>query len=309
MRVPREHAELVLAELLELAPAGVEEADVGADLIEYAVYGAPGELPGLPALRALVGGALVEISTSEVADDWQERWRRFHSPVLIEPPALAAGVPAGVPALHVRPPWEGPSAPRDHEVLEIVIDPGQAFGTGAHASTRMCLEQLLALSALEPPAGPLLDVGTGSGVLAIAAAKLGFEPVLGLDNELESVHAARENARVNGVQLEIRRFDLRARELPWPRLSAAQQGGLVVTANLLRPLLLELAASIRSSPSHLIAGGLLTGEADEIAEAFRTRLGMREHERRISGEWAALWLARSDQPAPGNSVAAHTIAR
>jgi ribosomal protein L11 methyltransferase len=309
MRVPREHAELVLAELLELAPAGVEEAEVGAGLIEYAVYGAPGELPGLPNLRALVGGALVEISTSEVADDWQERWKRFHRPVLIEPPALATGVRAGVPALHVRPPWEGPSAPRDHEVLEIVIDPGQAFGTGAHASTRMCLEQLLALSALEVPAGPLLDVGTGSGVLAIAAAMLGFEPVVGLDNELESVHAARENAHVNGVQLEIRRFDLRSRELPWPRPSEPQQGGLVVTANLLRPLLLELAAVIPSPPSHLIAGGLLVHEADEIAEAFGTRLGMRERERRISGEWAALWLARSDQPARGTSVAAHTIAR
>ncbi|HXP29368.1 MAG TPA: hypothetical protein VN804_06400, partial [Solirubrobacteraceae bacterium] len=88
VRVHREQAELVLAELLELAPAGVEEAQVGEDMVEYAVYGAPGELPGLPDLKAAAGDALVEISTSETADDWQERWKQFHPPVLVQAPAL-----------------------------------------------------------------------------------------------------------------------------------------------------------------------------------------------------------------------------
>ena len=96
-----------------------------------------------------------------------------------------------------------------------MIDPGQAFGTGAHATTRLCLELLLELAALEDRPGPLLDVGTGSGVLAIAAARLGFAPVLGLDHERESVAAAQENARVNGVAIEVRRFDLRTQTLPW----------------------------------------------------------------------------------------------
>ena len=104
VRVQREQAELVLAELLELAPAGVEETEVASDVVEYAVYGAPGELPSLPDLRAVVGGALVEISTSDIADDWHERWKGFHRPVLIEAPAAAptGGPAAAVPALHVQ---------------------------------------------------------------------------------------------------------------------------------------------------------------------------------------------------------------
>jgi ribosomal protein L11 methyltransferase len=290
LRVRREQAELVLAELLELAPAGVEETDLAGEGVEYAVYGAPGELPSLPDLHAVVGGALVEISTSEIAEDWQERWKDFHRPVLIAAPASTAGRPA-VPALHVRPPWEEPSA-LGADVREIVIDPGQAFGTGGHASTRMCLELLLELAAAERPGGALLDVGTGSGVLAIAGALLGFEPVLGLDNEPESVQAARENAEVNGVLIEARRLDLRAQALPWVGEGPDAAGPLVMTANLLRPLLLELAASMPAAPAHLIAGGLLAHEADEIAGAFSARLGLRERERRHSGEWAALWLAR-----------------
>ena len=78
VRVSREQAELVLAELLELAPAGVEEVHGEGGTVEYAVYGAPGELPDLPDVRAVVGEALVEISTSEIPDDWHERWKQFH---------------------------------------------------------------------------------------------------------------------------------------------------------------------------------------------------------------------------------------
>jgi ribosomal protein L11 methyltransferase len=301
VRVEREHAEVVLAELLELAPAGVEEVQVGAQLIEYAVYGAPGELPALPDLRALAGSALVEISTTEIPDDWHERWKAFHQPVLLAAPSPREGQWPTVPALHIRPPWEAASSAHDGPVREIVIDPGQAFGTGAHASTRMCLELLMELAALERPRGPLLDVGTGSGVLAIAAAGLGFAPVLGLDHERESVDAARENATVNGVQIEVRRFELRTQTLPWLDAQDAQDAQdtsvapLVMLANLLRPLLLELANTMSCAPAHLIAGGLLREEADEISAAFAARLGLRERERRSSGEWSALWLTGPDR--------------
>ena len=291
VRVRREQAEIVLSELLELAPAGVEEVAVGSDAVEYAVYGAPGELPGLPDLDAVVGQALVEISTSEVPDDWDERWKDFHRPVLIDAPRGRAGEDPRVPALHVRPPWEAPSTMPADRVREIVIDPGQAFGTGAHASTHLCLDLLLALSAEGTARGALLDVGTGSGVLAIAGALLGFQPVLGLDNELESVQAARENAAVNSVSIELRRFDLRTHQIPLPGPEASPEEPVVVTANLLRPLLLELAGRIARAPSHLIAGGLLLQEADEISGAFGGRLGMRERQRRERGEWAALWLS------------------
>ena len=297
VRVSSGQAELVLAELLELAPAGVEEVSRESGTVEYAVYGAPGELPALPDVRALAGDALVEISTSEIADDWHERWKQFHRPVLIEAPRQPAG-PAGpvgqrpaIPALHVRPPWEAPSERGDVDVRELVIDPGQAFGTGAHASTRLCLELLLALAAGERPSGALLDVGTGSGVLAIAAAALGFAPVLGLDHEQESVDAARENAAVNGADIEVRRFDLRRQPLPCIDGAGASAGPPVVLANLLRPLLLELASTLPWAPSHLIVGGLLREEADEVASAFVERLRLRERERRAGGEWAAVWLS------------------
>ena len=159
IRVARADAEIALAELLELAPAGVEEVDRG-DTIEYAVYGAEGELPSLPDLRAAAGAALVDVTTTQVADDWASRWRDFHRPVTI----------GG--RLHVRPPWTDPP-PGDAELLDIVIDPNQAFGTGAHATTRLCLEALLELE----PSGAFVDLGAGSGVLAIAAAKLGWAPV------------------------------------------------------------------------------------------------------------------------------------
>jgi ribosomal protein L11 methyltransferase len=290
IRVRREQAELVLAELLELTPAGVEEVSVSEATVEYAVYGPPGELPGLPDVEAMVGGALVEIRTSEIPDDWHERWKQFHHPILIPAPSAAISERA-LPALHVRPPWEAPSTHSGGAVREIVIDPGQAFGTGAHASTRMCLELLLELAGGEAEPEALLDVGTGSGVLAIAAAHLGFRPVLGLDNEQESVEAAAENARVNGVQMEARRFDLRTQPLPWLDATAVARSRLVMLANLLRPLLLDLAATMPSAPAHLLASGLLREEADEVAQAFADRLGMRERARRASGEWAALWLS------------------
>jgi ribosomal protein L11 methyltransferase len=175
-------------------------------------------------------------------------------------------------------------------VHEIVIDPAQAFGTGGHASTRLCLELLLELTARERASGPLLDVGTGSGVLAIAAAHLGFEPVLALDHERESVEAARQNALENGAAIEVRHFDLRAQALPWLD-GDGQRDSPVVVANLLRPLLLELARTMPAAPSHLVAGGLLTEEVDELAVAFAERLKLHERQRRESGEWAAVWLS------------------
>jgi ribosomal protein L11 methyltransferase len=149
---------------------------------------------------------------------------------------------------------------------------------------------LLELAATEARHGPLLDIGTGSGVLAIAAARLGFEPVLALDHDRLSVDAARVNADVNGVELELRRFDLRAEALPWLGRRDAPVGPTVVLANLLRPLLLELADTIAEPPAHLIASGLLGEQVDGIAQAFAMRCGLCERMRSADGEWAAVWL-------------------
>ncbi len=280
VRVGASDAEIVLAELLELAPGGVEEVELDGGIVEYAVYGSSGELPDLPDLRAAAGRAFVEVSSREVADDWDERWKRFHRPVQIDSPA-----PRRVPSVHVRPPWELAS---EHEnTLEVIVDPGQAFGTGGHATTRLCVELLLRLAATETATGPLLDVGTGSGVLAITAAKLGYSPVVAFDHDQESVRAAALNAGVNGADVEIRRLDLRVSPIPMP---GGTQSPTVLVANLLRPLLLELAGALSSAPAHMLAGGLLKGEVQEVVYAYAERFGMRERERRESGDWAAVWL-------------------
>jgi len=259
VRVDREHAELALAELLVLAPGGVEEVDVSDAVVEYAVYGAEGELPDLGDVRAAAGDALVDVRSTVVADDWADRWREFHRPLQIA-------------SLHLRAPWHPPA-----DGLEVVIDPGQAFGTGMHPTTRLCLELLLELPRERVA---VADLGCGSGVLGIAAAKLGFGPVDGYDHEAESVEATLANARANGVTVGAHRWDLRRDPIPQAPL---------VLANLLRPLLLELAARTTDPPRTLIASGLLADEADEVAAAFA---GLREDDRRERDGWAAVLLRR-----------------
>jgi ribosomal protein L11 methyltransferase len=259
VRVDREHAELALAELLGLAPGGVEEVDVSDEVVEYAVYGAEGELPDLGDVRAAAGDALVEVRSSVVGDDWAERWREFHRPLQVG-------------GLHLRAPWHPPA-----DGLEVVIDPGQAFGTGMHPTTRLCLELL---QELPRERAAVADLGCGSGVLGIAAAKLGFGPVDGYDHEAESVEATVANARANDVTMGAHRWDLHRD--PVPRAP-------IVLANLLRPLLLELAARLPEPPQTLIASGLLAEEADEVAAAFA---GLREDDRRERDGWAAVLLRR-----------------
>ena len=262
VRVARGQSELVLAELLELAPRGVEEVELPDGVIEYAVYGAPGELPELPALQAAAAGALVGIETTTVADDWAQRWREFHKPLVLGD------------RLTVRPPWE----PTATTALDIVIDPGLAFGTGAHPTTRLCLELMLGQAA---PRGSFFDLGCGSGVLAIAAAKLGWTPVLALDYDPAAVAATIQNAARNDVELDVRRFDMRAEQVPDCDFGAA---------NVLAGPLVAWAASQRRSPPDLILSGLLCDEADRVVSAFTAR-GMHQRERRTHGEWAALRLA------------------
>ena len=269
VRVARAEAAGALAELLAFSPLGVEEVDVDEATIEYVLYGAPGELPELGALRASVGAALVDVFTSEVADDWDSRWRSFHHPAEV------------ADAIRVRAPWHDPSS---DGLIDIVIDPGQAFGTGSHPTTRLCLELLVSLAQSGEARGPLLDIGTGSGVLAIAARKLGFAPVTAIDNDRSAIEAAIDNAAANGVEIELALGDLRAEAAP---------EAPVIVANLLRPLLLDLAEHMRVSPWLLIASGLLSDQADEVARAFAERHGLRERSRRHEGEWAALLLERA----------------
>jgi ribosomal protein L11 methyltransferase len=132
-----------------------------------------------------------------------------------------------------------------------------------------------------------MDLGCGSGVLAIAAARLGWGPVEGVDFDPLSVAATLENAEVNGVELTARRFDV-LRDGPAPSAPT-------VAANLLRPLLLALArAGFRDPPPRtLVASGLLRREADEVSAALAARTGLSERARLEEGDWAALLLGRS----------------
>jgi ribosomal protein L11 methyltransferase len=261
VRARAEDGERVLAALLDLAPSGVEQVD-GNGWVEFALYGAPGELPSLPAGSAEVAGARVSVRGESVPDDWDERWKRFHAPVLV----------GG--RLYVRPPWE--QAAVRPGVHEIVIDPGQAFGTGTHPTTRMSLELMLELRSR----GSLVDLGCGSGVLAIAAAKLGFGPVIALDSDRAAIAATERNARDNAVMLDrVERFDLRGRAPPRAD---------VVVANLMLPLLLRLAELLDAQPRALIASGLLDREADEVAAAFAPLV---ERHRLVSHGWSSLLLA------------------
>ena len=142
----------------------------------------------------------VAVRGDPVPDDWAERWRAFHEPVLVGE------------RIWVRPPW---SEPRPG-AIDLVVDPGQAFGTGSHPTTRLSLELLLELE----PEGSLADLGCGSGVLAIAAAKLGFGPVSAIDHDPAALEATRANAAANGVAL-----DRIERARPAPRAAAARADG------------------------------------------------------------------------------------
>jgi ribosomal protein L11 methyltransferase len=177
--------------------------------------------------------------------------------------------------LYVRPPWEQPAVrPGVHEV---VIDPGQAFGTGTHPTTRLCLELMLELD--DQPGGSFADLGCGSGVLAIAASKLGFAPVSAFDADRAAVAATDSNARANAVLLDrVERFDLRSGAIPTAD---------VVAANLMRPLLLQVAERLEERPRALILSGLLDHEAGEVAAAFAP---LTERRRMSLKGWSALLL-------------------
>jgi ribosomal protein L11 methyltransferase len=160
--------------MLELFPAGFEEVDRPQG-IELAAYT---DAAGEERMWAFFGGA----RSADVEGGWEDKWRAFHRPIRVG-------------RLWVGPPWETPDA----GALAVVIDPGRAFGTGSHPTTQLCLA---ALQELEPRS--LLDVGSGSGVLAVSAALLGFDPVVAVDVEAASVEATRANASVNGVELAVR---------------------------------------------------------------------------------------------------------
>jgi ribosomal protein L11 methyltransferase len=254
IRVRADRAEVALAQLLPILQHGAEEREVGGD-VEYSLYAPAGELPRLDDIRALAGEAVVEIVSEPVSDGWERRWHEFLRPVSVGP-------------LVIRPPWVEGAAD------DLVIDPGVFFGAGTHATTRLCLELLLATE----PGGALCDWGAGTGVLAIAAARLGFAPVVAVEVDPGALEVIRSNAAANGVAVETKWLNLGATPAPWAP---------TVVANLPRDLLLAAAEMMGRRPERLLASGMLNEEVDEVVAAF----GMRETARRAEGEWAAVAMA------------------
>lgn len=170
--------------MLALVPGGFEERDLGGgvELVAY-VDGAVEEL-----LRSAFGSVAAE----PVEPGWEDRWRAFHRPV------RAGGIWIG-------PPWERPPA----GAPAVVVEPGRAFGTGAHPTTRLCVELLVRV---DP--GSVLDAGCGSGVLAVAAARIGFAPVFAVDVDGSAVEVARDTVRTNGVEVAVTQGDVLRDELP-----------------------------------------------------------------------------------------------
>jgi ribosomal protein L11 methyltransferase len=222
VRARGDEVEPLRARLLELAPAGFEEVDRGVS-VELAVYVAAEDIDSLLT-------RLPQAVARPVQAGWEDAWRAFHRPVVVG-------------GLWLGPPWERPPDPS----RAVVIDPGRAFGTGSHPTTRLCVELLASTTP-----GSLLDVGCGSGVLAIAAARFGFAPVLAVDVDPVAVDTTRANAAENGVVVEAAVVDALTGSLP--------RVDIAVVNVLLAPVEKILA---RLEATEAITGGYLAGERPE----------------------------------------------
>jgi len=255
IRVRAQEAEIALANLLPLLGAGAEERDLGGS-VEYAIYLPEGELPPPEAIRRLGGDAVLGTVTEPVPEDWERRY-------------LAHLRAVSVGGVTIRPPW------LDGDPGDLVIDPATTFGAGTHESTRLALELLQRMT----PGGALCDWGAGSGVLAIAAARRGWAPVVAVELDPEAAAVIAANARANGVEVEARTLDLLRDDLPWAP---------TVLANLTPALHRGVSARLQRAPERLVAAGMLARYADDVAPLYAP---LREVDRATEGEWAAVALA------------------
>lgn len=275
LETPLDRAEEVAADLFDEGASGVEVRDGEGTPMPGARLPAAGHallvawFPARDAARAAAAAHGGEVA--EVADeDWGEGWKKDFRPL-------------DVGRVRVRPSWIAEPPPPG--AVEVVLDPGMAFGTGGHPTTSLCLAALSDLLAARPGAS-VLDVGTGSGILAIAARKLGAGRVAANDDDPKAVEVARENAAANGAEVEI------AAE-PARRIAGTFD---LVVANILANTLVALAAELASKVAPggvVLLSGILGPQEDEVRRAYVARgLAPLAGGDRRQGEWSLLALER-----------------
>jgi ribosomal protein L11 methyltransferase len=262
-RLPSDEKEEILDALMPLLPAGVREEPADDGHVLLTSTGATP--PARAVLEAAAGVSLSGWSEEEVPADWRERRARFGG---------AAFEVAG--RVLVRSPWDPPPAPG---VLDLVMERGGGgFGSGSHATTRMCLELLLDV----PPSGSAADLGCGLGTLAIAAARLGWAPVVAVDRMDGAVAAARVNGGRNGVEVDWRVRDLEREPVP---LAA------MVLVNAPPPVQARVAAALSAGGDvrHVIVSGVVPEELERVTREYAAA-GWAVAEQRLEDGWAAARL-------------------
>lgn len=262
-------ADLAVAECCALTGVGCMQGDPRDGQVEVVIWMPADDCPDADALSAHLAGAGVsaEVSEAEEGTAWRAALRTFHQPV-------TAG------RIRVRPPWVAPAP----GMLDIVIDPGMAFGTGQHPTTRTALALLQEV----PPGGTVLDAGCGSGVLSIAAARLGFRHIIALDFDPEAVAATARAARANMVDVGVRRATIGEDPLPQADVLLAN-----ITCEVLGVLARSLVVQIPpgAGPRHVVLSGLREHEVDDAVAVFAP-LGVAECGRLAEGRWASVRLMR-----------------
>ncbi len=216
-----------------------------------------------------------QMNSEQIPDqDWQDNWRKYFSPFRL------------TSQIWIAPPWQ--AAPAKENELVIIIDPGQAFGTGQHQSTHLCLLYLqrLAQNGLLP--GGMLDVGCGTGILALAFLKLGGANAVGIDIDSLAIEASRHNARLNHIdKFAVSNKPLEELEEAFP----------LIAANLTALDLINMAQAIsgRLAPQgFLLCSGLLTSQVDQVVTAFAAH-GLSLREQSSLEGWAALVLCKAGE--------------
>jgi ribosomal protein L11 methyltransferase len=292
--VPAAEEDVATALLWEQGTMGIEVRPAGPHDVALLAYfpEAPGLEPALAA--ALVPWPRARLQRAEVPDvDWvarfREGFRTFAAAGFVVTPPWEDLSSTPRPSLRPSSPRVGGAEGRSPEVAPpiissrdiLVVDPGRAFGTGTHESTRLCLALLRDL-AQRGPLGRVLDLGTGSGILGIAAARLGARTATAVDLDPDAVAAARHHARLNAVELRLVRADLAAALMP---------GAFdLVLANIAAPLLVERRHEILAlGASVIVLSGLLATDAETVRTAYEPagRIEVRQ-----DGEWAALLVQR-----------------